>query len=466
MSGRARIGRFSPGAAGSLHGRAMRMVACGAVAAALLFTNASDSLATQAPSEAAAPADVASMPVATSVRVVQSGETTRIAFDVTGHVDVRAFVMAAPDRVIVDAPEMIFAIEADAGQRPAPKRGARKAESAKADPAQAGSAPTGLVASYRFGKMGPGRSRVVIDLDKPARIVRAGSEITEEGRLRLLVDLAPTDRASFVAAAAEALTSAAAPGPQAAAPVQPQANARPVVVIDPGHGGIDIGASAKGRAPEKEIVFAFARALETALVETGRYSVVLTRTDDVFVPLGERVRIAQSSNAQLFLSIHADTLNEGGVSGATVYTVSDKASDAHAARLAEKENFADQVAGFESPEEASGVTDILFDLTRRETRAYSHVFARTLVGVWKEAARLNKNPIRSAGFKVLKAPDVPSALLELGYLSSDKDSALLTDPEWRARTAAAVARSIDQFFAMRTPSRAAEELGGVASVTR
>lgn len=464
MSGRARIGRFSPG---SLRMRALRTIVCGALAGVFLFTNARDSGATQPPSDEAVAAEVASLPVATGVRVVQSGETTRIAFDVTADVDVRAFVMAGPDRVIVDAPEIIFAIETEAGQRPAPRRGARKADAARADSAHAGSAPTGLIASYRFGKMGPGRSRIVIDLDKPARIVRAGAEVSEEGRLRLLVDLAPTDRASFAAAAAEALKSAAAaPGPQAAPSAQPQASSRPVVVIDPGHGGIDVGALARGRAPEKEIVFAFARALESALVETGRYSVVLTRTDDVFVPLGERVRIAQAANAQLFLSIHADTLNEGGVSGATVYTVSDKASDAHAARLAEKENFADQVAGFEGPEEASGVTDILFDLTRRETRAYSHVFARTLVNVWKEAARLNKNPIRSAGFKVLKAPDVPSALLELGYLSSDKDSALLTDPEWRAKTAAAVARSIDQFFAMRTPARAAEEVGGVASVTR
>ncbi|MBX9758457.1 MAG: N-acetylmuramoyl-L-alanine amidase, partial [Beijerinckiaceae bacterium] len=239
-----------------------------------------------------------------------------------------------------------------------------------------------------------------------------------------------------------------------------------VVVIDPGHGGIDVGAQAPGRMPEKEIVFEFARALEKALIETGRYSVKMTRTEDVFVPLGERVRIAQAANAQLFLSIHADTLNEAGVSGATVYTVSDKASDAHAARLAEKENFADKAAGFDGAEEGGGVSDILFDLTRRETRAYSHVFARTLVNVWKDAARLNKNPVRSAGFKVLKAPDVPSALLELGYVSSEKDAALLADPEWRARTASAVARSIDQFFAMRSPVHAAEETGGVASITR
>ena len=261
-------------------------------------------------------------------------------------------------------------------------------------------------------------------------------------------------------------TAAAPDAASAPSPAGDADSSKPVVVIDPGHGGIDVGAQVAGRMPEKEIVFQFARALESALLETGRYAVTLTRTEDVFVPLGERVRIAQAAKAQLFLSIHADTLNEAGVSGATVYTVSDKASDAHAARLAEKENFADKAAGFDGAEEGGGVSDILFDLTRRETRAYSHVFARTLVNVWKEAAKLNKNPVRSAGFKVLKAPDVPSALLELGYVSSEKDAALLADPEWRARTARAVARSIDQFFAMRSPMHAADETGGVASITR
>lgn len=403
------------------------------------------------------------LPIASAVRVVKSGDTTRLAFDITSELDVRAFVMADPDRIILDLPETIFAVEADAGRalaaKPAPRRGAK--------PAAADHAPAGLIASYRFGKLGPERSRIVVDLGRPARILQAATQTSPEGRLQLVLDLAPTDAASFAAAAADAVRSASAPpAPKAAQRAASADDSKPVVVIDPGHGGIDVGAQAPGRMPEKEIVFEFARALEKALVATGRYSVIMTRTEDVFVPLGERVRIAQAANAQLFLSIHADTLNEAGVSGATVYTVSDKASDAHAARLAEKENFADKAAGFDGAEEGGGVSDILFDLTRRETRAYSHVFARTLVSVWKEAARLNKNPVRSAGFKVLKAPDVPSALLELGYVSSEKDAALLADPEWRARTARAVARSIDQFFAMRSPVHAADETGGVASITR
>jgi N-acetylmuramoyl-L-alanine amidase len=173
----------------------------------------------------------------------------------------------------------------------------------------------------------------------------------------------------------------------------------------------------------------------------------MTRTSDVFVPLAGRVAIAREAGADLFISIHADTISDtSGVSGATVYTVSDKASDQQAAKLAEKENLADAAAGLEGKDDANDVSDILFDLTRRETRTYSHVFARTLVSHWAEAGRLNKNPHRSAGFKVLKAPDVPSVLLELGYLSNEKDTAALMSPEWRGKAADAIVRSIDAFF--------------------
>jgi len=229
---------------------------------------------------------------------------------------------------------------------------------------------------------------------------------------------------------------------------------KPLIVIDPGHGGIDVGAQAAGRPAEKEIVLEFARALARKLEETGRFSTLLTREGDVFVSLPERVRVARAAGAQLFLSIHADSLNEATVSGATVYTVSDKASDAHAARLAEKENLADKVAGFETMEDSSEVSDILFDLTRRETRTYSHFFARSLVAYWKDAGKLNKNPIRSAGFRVLMAPDVPSVLLELGYLSSRAEAAKLSQPEWQAQAAGSVVKSVDDFFEPRAAKTA------------
>ena len=167
---------------------------------------------------------------------------------------------------------------------------------------------------------------------------------------------------------------------------------------------------------------------------------MLTRHGDEFVSLDDRVRLAREASAALLISIHADMLAgaPADVSGATVYTCSERASDAEAARIAERENAADKAAGVEAKAQAPGVADILFDLERRETRAYAHIFSRGLVGELQGATRLNHNPERSAGFVVLKAPDFPSVLVELGYLSNPKDVQSLNSPEWRARTASAM----------------------------
>jgi N-acetylmuramoyl-L-alanine amidase len=198
------------------------------------------------------------------------------------------------------------------------------------------------------------------------------------------------------------------------------------------------------------VALAFAGLHASTLVATGGFNVVMTRSSDVFIPLSERVRIARGANAALMISIHADTLPEtADVSGATVYTVSDRASDAYAAKVAAKENDADAAGGVAGQTDTADVNDILFDLTRQETRAYSHVFARTLVNYWKVAGRLNKNPQRAAGFVVLKAPDVPSVLLELGYLSSQTDSAALTSTDWRDKATSRMAEAIESYFADR-----------------
>lgn len=243
---------------------------------------------------------------------------------------------------------------------------------------------------------------------------------------------------------------AAKTGP-AQEPAAPPAAAsdKPVVVIDPGHGGVDMGATGRHGEQEKAIVFEFARLLAEKVEAGGRLKAVLTRSEDVFLPLNERVRLARRNNAALFLSIHADTLAESHVEGATVYTVSARASDAEAARIAEKENLADRAAGLDSKEDVEQVGDILFELTQRETRAFSAQFSQTLISRWREAGSLNKNPARSAGFVVLKSYDVPSVLLELGYLSSEKDLARLTSPDWRDRAAGKTAEAIEAFFAAR-----------------
>ncbi len=373
---------------------------------------------------------------ATSAGLVGGPDKAELSFDLTAPVAATAYVLADPDRVIVDLPETTFTAE-----QPTAKPGRHRRHAAD------------LVASYRFGLVAPGRSRIVVDLAGPARIVAAGL-VQKPGHPRLVVSLARTDVASFHAAAGAHALVAAAP-----APVAPPAAATPglaTIVLDAGHGGPDTGAMVNG-VIEKDVTLAFANALAAKLRTHGGFNVVMTRDTDVFIPLAGRVQVARDAKAALMVSIHADTLPEtADVSGATVYTVSDKASDAYAAKVAAKENAADAAAGSEGQGDTADVNDILFDLTRQETRAYSHVFARTLVNYWKVAGRLNKNPQRAAGFVVLKAPDVPSVLLELGYLSNPGDAADLTADAWREKASGRMAEAIESYFADRTgPAKAA-----------
>ena len=418
-------------------------------------------LSASAPSASVAPASA--LPIATAARLETHGDTTRLVFDVTAGVSGVATPLVQPARIVVDLPEVNFQVDPEVGRpRPATRSGVRgrKAEAAVPLPL------AGLVRAFRFGLFAPGRSRIVIDLAEPARVVRAAMEQTGPGAGRFTIDLARTDRAAFAAAAQAALRAEAVP----AAPIRaegPAADAKPLVVLDAGHGGVDTGALGATGIVEKEITFAFAKALEAKLQQDGRYRVLLTRPADVFVPLGERVRIARAAGASLFISIHADTLGEtSSVSGATVYTVSERASDSEAARVAASENQADSAAGAEKDEDKDDISDILADLTRRETRTLSHSLARSIVGYWSGVGHLNKNPQRAAGFVVLKAPDVPSVLLELGYLSNVEDAKSLTSADWRDKAATSVERSIDSFFVGRVPAspRAAPDGGPVAGL--
>ena len=384
--------------------------------------------------------------VAAAADLEDSGEGAKLTFELSAPVDVSAFVLADPDRVIVDAPQVEFLIDPEVGKAAAPVRHPGRSGAGSRTLVKA----NGLIGSFRFGQLEKGRSRIVVDLAAPARILRAACEPGANGeKARLVIELAKTDRAHFASAAQSARAALAQPSQTRIAAQIQAAGGKPVVMIDPGHGGIDRGAAVNGLI-EKDLVLDFAKALAARLEADGRYQPVLTRDDDSFIPLGARVQMARDQKVALFVSIHADTLAESAdVSGATVYTVSDRASDAEAARVAEKENQADSAAGIEHAEDASEVSDILFDLTRRETRAYSHVFAHTLVNYWKATARLNKNPQRSAGFRVLKAPDVPSVLLELGYLSNEKDDLALTSPAWREKAVARMTEAVAAFFAER-----------------
>jgi N-acetylmuramoyl-L-alanine amidase len=376
---------------------------------------------------AATPPAADSFPVATDVRLGGDEAATRFVMDLTRKIDVRAFTLSDPYRVVLDIPQVTFQL-----------------------PPKAGESGRGLIKAFRFGLMMPGGSRMVLDLAKPARIDKAFVvDATVDAPARLVLDLAPTDREGFLRKVALDAKTASAEAPQRSAPSADSADKRPLVVLDPGHGGIDTGTKGPGGdIMEKNIVLDFAGRLRERIEKTGKYRVLMTRTDDTFIPLGERVHMARNAGAALFVSIHADSLpkKEGDAQGATVYTLSETATDSEAARLAEQENRADVIAGVDLKDEPDDVAGILLDLAQRETKTFSVQFAHRLVSELKGATRLHKNSLKSAGFKVLRAPDVPSVLVELGYVSNKDDLQSLLSDTWRDRTAASVAQAIDAYF--------------------
>ena len=379
-----------------------------------------------------AKAPIENVAVATDARLGGDGGRTRFIVDLSQSINLSAFTLADPYRVVLDLPQIAFQL-----------------------PAKTGETGRGLVKAFRFGLVMPGGSRIVLDASGPVRIDKAFVLDPVDGQpARLVLDLVSIDRETFMRNLAAEKRPGKSAGP--ARKDDRESNAatgdnRPVVVIDPGHGGLDIGTAASGGYMEKAIVLEFARTLQERLEKKGKYRVVMTRTDDSFVSLSERVRIARAERAALFISIHADSLPrpDPDTRGATVYTVSDDASDAEAARLAESENKADVIAGVDLSAEPGEVADILIDLAQRETRRFSAQFARTMVGELKGSVRLHKHPLRSAGFKVLKASDIPSVLLELGYVTSPHDLKLMTSGAWRKRATGAIAQAVDTFFAPR-----------------
>ena len=378
----------------------------------------------------AAAASAEASVVATDMRIGGDDKQTRFVVDLNRKIDLVAFTLADPYRVVVDLPQTTFTL-----------------------PAKAGEQARGLVKAFRYGLIMQGGSRIVLDTKGPVRLEKAFVlDAAEAQPARLVLDLIATDRTSFMRNIALVnRPSHSTSIKPSEAPPKVDGDVRPLIVLDPGHGGIDTGTKGSGGELEKDVVLAFAQTLREKLESSGKYRVVMTRSDDTFIPLAERVRFARSRNAGLFISVHADALprREGQAEGATVYTLSENASDAEAARLAEAENKADVIAGVDLTTEPDDVANILVDLAQRETKTFSMQFARTLVGELKAAARLHKHPLKSAGFKVLLAPDVPSVLLELGYMSTKDDLKQLTSAAWRARTAQALAQAVDSFFTPR-----------------
>ncbi len=407
-------------------------------AAALLCSDAAIVAAAEDPSPT--PTVASNFPIASDARLAGDSKQTRFVLDLDKAIQFSAFALADPYRVVVDMPQVSFQLAAGVG-----------------------TAGRGLVKAFRYGLVMPGGSRIVFDLTGPAKIANSYVLDAANGQPpRLVLEFEEVDRTTFVQSLAvesrpelkPAIADAAdiAAAAEAAAAPKPAAPAdlRPVVVIDPGHGGIDNGTQASGES-EKNLVLGFGLALRDRIEKSGKYRVVMTRTDDTFIPLADRVQIARNQAAALFVSIHADALphHEGDAQGATIYTLSDRASDAEAERLAEAENKADAIGGVNLTEEPTEVADILIDLAQRETRTFSNRFARLLMGEMKNTVRMHKHPLKSAGFKVLKAPDVPSVLIELGYVSNKGDLEHLVSENWRSRTVGSMAQAIDTFFAKR-----------------
>jgi N-acetylmuramoyl-L-alanine amidase len=391
-----------------------------------------------------APAVTAAEPVVHGVRLgLHDGKTTRIVIDVSEPVQHRVVLLANPYRVVIELPAVEWRVEPGTAEK------------------------RGLVASYRFGQFSSTQARIVLDLTRPVRVSQNFTLGPEIGRgYRLVVDIAETSENQFNAAREIASAPIATPvlgpppagaGSAAAAPVparKPPAverpgrkDARPVIVIDPGHGGIDPGAISATGLYEKNVTLQFGRELKGALEAGGKVRALLTRERDEFVRLRDRIQVARDANAQLFVSVHADSIKDRTLRGASVYTLSENASDDEAAALAQRENRADVIAGLDLTGESDDVTNILIDLTQRETMNLSARYANILLGEFKKSVPVLRKSHRFAGFAVLKAPDVPSVLVELGYLSNGEDERTLATRPGRKSYVEALARAIEGYFA-------------------
>lgn len=369
------------------------------------------------------------------VRIGRHGDVTRFVLEMSHDVGFRVFTLADPPRAVIDLPEVDWGLSRDSLP-----------------------AATGSVQSMRFGLFSRGVSRVVLDLTGPAAIDKAFVLPPQSGfPVRLVLDLRRTSDAAFRAGAGKITEVGqrapfqpgdARPDRQPVPEPAPRRNGeKPLIVLDAGHGGIDPGAIGVGGIYEKNVTLAMARELRDMLIATGRYRVSLTRDRDVYLRLRERVAHVRKVGGDLFISLHADSIKSPSVRGLSVYTLSETASDKEAALLAEKENKADIIAGVDLSDEAPEVTDILIDLAQREAMNLSAQYAALLIEDVGQKVQLLRNTHRFAGFAVLKAPDVPSVLLEMGYLSNDYEARLLQQRSYRAKLARAVISSADRYFA-------------------
>lgn len=380
-------------------------------------------------------------------------EKTRLVMALSEEANFRVFALEKPFRIVVDLPEFTW----QAGK--------------------VGETPRANIRNLRHGRLQPGYSRIVMDMNKPMIVLDAFTLPQDDAQPpRLVIDYAAVSVARFAREKARVLGTLMpgemARASQANAPMRAAASAVPVpaqkpedfapqnapstnqasaekhlVVLDPGHGGQDPGAIGKNGAAEKTVTLALARELKKQLESTGRYKVLLTRDKDIFIKLADRVKFARKNGADLFVSIHADSIDKPDVSGASVYTLSEKASDEQTEKLAARENKADLIAGIDLSVEDEDVANILVDLAMRDTMNQSKFFASKIVNSFGgNDLDLLDSPHRHAGFAVLKAADVPSVLVEAGFMSNRSEANRLSEPAHRARIATALRKGIDAYF--------------------
>ena len=393
---------------------------------ALRFAAAAFALVILVSVSAFAPAAAADASVlAYGARIAGDDARTRIVIDMDRAPTFTVHYLDNPVRVVVDLPSTAFGFPA----------GSLK--------------PTGLFKDIRYGTMDADSARIVLTAKKPVKLVTAKVQADESGKgQRLVLDAEMLPAEQF----AELVNKQSWTSDDTAkdvGPVEPAQKADPnvfLVAVDAGHGGIDAGATGTdGVTQEKDITLAFAKMFADKLNAQPGIKAFLTRDKDQYLSLSERVTIARQNRASLFISLHADTLKQKDIRGATVYTISDKASDRLAGEVADRENNSDQIAGAETQAQPAAVNDILMDLTRRETQAFSISLAQDVLSSFNGQIAMINNPHRHAGFQVLTAPDVPSILLELGFLSNKEDEKLLLDANWREKVADRLTEAVKQY---------------------
>lgn len=407
----------------TIRGRAgSRRASIGFLAVLMGVFSGLGAVSAQAPSDTVIEQEGEESPaLAFSARLAADEARARMIIEFESEPDFTIRYLERPDRIVVDLSPVTFGFD--------PKSLAAR----------------GLVDSIRYGNAGAGRSRLILGLKGPARLETARMEPMESGAgFRLMLDAVVTGRDEFTELAGSTDWKVAVRGGRNAAAAD-DAEKPFTVVIDAGHGGIDGGAEGVSGTQEKDVTLAFAKALEDSLSDLDNIEVVMTRTSDEFISLSGRLRAAHEAKADLMLSVHADSIRIRRLRGATVYTLSDRASDAVAATLAAEANHDEAVVGPTLERAPESVAGILVDMARNETRVFSTGLAGEIIASFEGQVNLIKNPHRQAGFRVLQSPDLPSALVELGYLSNPEDEKLLTDEEWRRKTAGLLAQSIDAY---------------------